>query len=96
MKRIQVNAFNRDKLSVMASFTSGSTTVGVPDGTKFAVGMPVNFTTAGAGYAAKQGYIVKSVSGNTITPANDTEAAAISASATTTLPLESYGFANVV
>ena len=95
VSRIQCNAMTRVKLSATATFTNASTSIGVPDGTEFLPGMPVVFTAAGAGFAAGQGYIVSTVVGNTITLANDRISAAISATASTTLTLETYGFPNM-
>jgi len=95
VSRIQCNAMTRVKLSATATFTSGSTSIAVPDGTEFLPGMPVVFTGTAAGFTQGVGYIVSSVTGNTITLANDRVSAAISATASITLTLETYGFPNV-
>ncbi|MCK1543449.1 hypothetical protein IVB12_16145 [Bradyrhizobium sp. 179] len=92
LARIQNNSFSRTKLSVAATFTNGSTSIGVPDGTKFAVGMPVAFTAAANGFSASQIYCVLSVAGNVITLGNSRTSAAISSTGTTGLTLESWGF----
>jgi hypothetical protein len=90
--RIQVNGYNRALLTVTATFTNTSTSIGVPDGTQFMPGMLVNFTTAANGFNATQMYVVKSVSSNTITLSNSNTTAAITATAGTSLTLKTYGF----
>lgn len=93
--RLQVNGYGRTLLSVTAGFTNTSTSITVPDGTKFAVDMPVTFTTTANGVTANQCYVVKSVSGNTITIATSRSAAALTATGTSNLTLTTYGFANI-
>jgi hypothetical protein len=88
--RIQNNSFNRTKLSVSATF-NGTANIGVPDSTKFMVGMPVTFTASANGFTANQTYIVLSAAANVITLGNSRTSAAIVASGSTGLTLESWG-----
>ncbi len=93
--RVQNNAFGRTKLTVTATLTSGSTSIGVPDGTKWAAGMVASFTTTANGFTLTRAYVVKSVSSNTITLANSRTAAAVSATGTGSMTLETYGHPNI-
>lgn len=95
VRRVQCNGFNRNQLAVAADFTSASASIAVPDGTQFAVGMPVVFTATNYGVTSGYTYIVKSVSGNTITVANSRREAAITASGTGQLTVQTRGFPNV-
>ena len=90
--KLQVNSYNKVLTSQTASFTSGSTSVTVTDGTKFRAGMAVNFTAAGNGITANNIYIVRSVAGNVLTLAVSKLAALFSATATGTLTIQTYGF----
>lgn len=90
--RAQANQMSREKLTAAATLTSGSANLTVPDGTKFAVGMPVVPANSVGGFTAAQCYVVASVNGNTITLANDRASTVITANAGGTLNLESYGF----
>jgi hypothetical protein len=89
------NGFNRSLLSVSAGITSASTSVTVPDGTKFTVGMPVNFTTTANGYTLGQLYFVLSVSSNTLTLGSSRTGSAVSGTGTASMTLQTYGFPNV-
>lgn len=93
--RIQVNQFKGSQLSVAATFTNGSANIGVPDGTKFAVNMPVVLTGSGNGFNANTTYLVASVVGNVITLKPDVTASAIVASGAMGLTLTSWGFPNL-
>jgi hypothetical protein len=93
--RIQVNAYNRTQLTATATFTSGSTSVAVPDGSQFAVGLPVSFSATGNGFTANKSYQVQSVNGNTITLGASRSGAAISATASGTLTLSSWGMPEI-
>lgn len=95
VNRLQVNRFGTALLSVTAGFTNTSTAISVPDGTKFAVGMPVVFTTTGNGVTASLTYTVLSVAGNNITIGATRTGAAITGTGTGNLTLQSYGYANV-
>lgn len=82
---LQVNMFNRAGLSETATFTNGSASIGVADGTEYAVGMPVRFTTTPAtNFATNKIYVVRSVVGNNIQLALDLTTAVISAGSSTT------------
>jgi hypothetical protein len=82
---LQVNMFNRVGLSETATFTNGSANIGVADGTEYAVGMPVRFTTTpAANFATNKIYVVRSVVGNNIQLALDRTSALISAGSSTT------------
>lgn len=91
-QRIQSNCYNRTLLSDTVTFTSSSTSATVADGTKYAVGMPVTFTTTADGYTANQVYVVLSVSSNTLTFGNNRNASAISATGSGNLTLNTYGY----
>jgi len=93
--RLQVNGYNRTLLSVAATFTNASTSVGVPDGTKFLPGMLVNFTASANGFTTPNMYVVKTVAGNVLTLATSNTTAAIASTGTTGLTLQSYGFPNL-
>jgi hypothetical protein len=73
--------------------TNGSPNLGVSDLTKFAVGIPVMFQTAGSGFSTNRVYFVKTVSGasgaGTITVATKlgSDATATNASATGNTPV---------
>ena len=89
---LQVNMFNRTGLSVTATFTSGSANVQVPDGTEFAVGMPLRFTTTPAsGFATNTIYVVRSVIGNNLQLALDRSSTVITAGSSTTATLVCNG-----
>lgn len=88
---LQNNTYNRVLQSDTATFTISSTSIGVPDGTKYKVGLPVWVTTTGNGFTLGRTYMVNSVAGNTITLATSKSTAAISATASGTLTLNSYG-----
>jgi hypothetical protein len=96
----QVNRF-RDTLTTQTiTPANGSTSVSVTDLTKFKVGMPFWVTSTADGYTQNVMYFVLSVSGasgaGTITAGTSAGAvAAISASASTALTMNSYGFANI-
>ncbi|MFM2006605.1 MAG: hypothetical protein RLZZ09_2260, partial [Pseudomonadota bacterium] len=99
--RLQVNHFNRTKLSQTCTPAGvGSANLTVQDGTKFAVGMPVAFTATANGFTgytatAPKIYVVLSVSGNTITVGNSRTASALTATGTTGMTIESWGFPNL-
>lgn len=95
--RIQCNAFNKTLLSVTAGFTNGSADITVPDGTKFAVGMPIVFATTANGVTANICYVVRSVVSNVIQVATkrDTTQAVVTASGTGNVTLNTYGFPNL-
>lgn len=94
-RRIQCNGYGRTLLSVSAGFTNASTSVTVPDGTKFAVGMTVRFTATNYGITANYIYVVQSVASNTLTLGTSRTTAAITATGTGSLTLETYGFPNI-
>ena len=85
---LQCNRFNSSITAQAVTFTNASANIGVTDGTKFAVGMPICFS-ASAGFTTPpfsnginnfnigQIYFVLSVSGNTITVGNSNYGAAI-------------------
>lgn len=93
--RIQANCYNKPLLSESHTFTSGSANVTVPDGTKYAVGMPVSYSSAGFGFSAGQVYVVASVAGNTITLAPSRNGSEVTASGSGSLTGRTYGFPNV-
>lgn len=95
VRRAQCNGFNRANLSTTVTLTSGSTSVSVPDGTNFLPGMVVNFTTTNFGFTLGQAYVIQSVSGNTITIGNGKTTAAISATGSGTLTMNTRGFPNI-
>lgn len=94
--KVQQITFNRAQISQTATF-NGTTTVAVTDGSKFAVGLPVSFTTASFGIAAafvgtrSLTYVVKSVVGNNLTLALSKGGATFSASGSGTLTITSWG-----
>ena len=92
--KLQVNAYNKTIISQTATFTSGSSSVTVADGSKFLPGMAVNFTAAGNGFTANNIYMVQSVAGNVLTLGSSRNGAAISASGSGTLTIQTYGFPN--
>jgi hypothetical protein len=82
---LQVNMFNRVGLSETATFTNGSANIGVADGTEYAVGMPVRFTTTPASnFSTNKIYVVRSVVGNNLQLALDRTSTVISAGSSTT------------
>jgi len=94
--RIQVNFFRESEAaSQSATFTNASTSIGVSDGTKFPVGMPVSFSASGNGFLATQIYFVLSQSGNAITLGNSRSGSAIASTGTTGLTIRTYGFPNL-
>ena len=95
INRIQVNAFKGVQLSVTCTFTNGSANIGVPDGTRFAIDMPVLFTSSANGFTANVTYLVASVAGNVITIKNQVGGTSLNASGATSLTLQSWGFANI-
>lgn len=96
-RRIQSITFGRGHLSQSATFTNTSSTIAVTDGTKFAVGLPVSFTTSNFGILASNlaprsvTYIVQSVAGNNITIGLSKSAAAFVASAGGSQTITSWG-----
>lgn len=96
INRVQCNAYNRTKLTTTATFTSGNTGIAVPDGTQFAVGLPVVFTATNYGVTASNVYMVRSVSGNNITvAAAKNNGSVVSATGSGALTLESWGMPNL-
>lgn len=91
VRRPQINCFSRAEVTQTVTFTNGSPNLAVTDGTKFPVGMPFKFTTTVAGFTANIIYVVLTQSGNTITVATKKSGAAISANASTTGTVKSYG-----
>ena len=75
-----------------ATMTNGSENIGVVDGTKFPVQMPVVFSAAANGFNAGQVYFVKSVVGNTITLADNYYGAAKLATGNTAVNIITHGF----
>lgn len=90
--RAQMNSYNRVLLTVAATFTSGSTTVAVPDGTKFLPGMVVSFAATNYGFTIGQAYVVQTVSGNNLTIGGSRTGSAISATGSGSTNLNTYGF----
>lgn len=94
-QQVQCNAFGRVELSDTATMTNASANVTVADGTQYAVGMPVWFTTTNRGFDANRVYVVASVAGNTLTLANSRSEAVIPATSSGTMTMKSSGFANI-
>lgn len=95
VQRAQCNSFTGTQLSVSASTTNGSANITVPDGTKFAVGMPVMLPAGGQGFNALVQYFVKTLAGNVITIATSRTGAAVSATGTGSVTLTTRGFPNL-
>lgn len=93
--QLQYNRYNGTTISQSATFVNTSTNVTVTDGTKFAVGLPVTFTSSGNGFIANQIYVVLSVSGNVLTLGNSKNGSAIAANNNLGLTIISYGMPNV-
>lgn len=93
-QRLQCNAFSKSQLSVTATLNA-TTSIVVPDGTKFAVGMPVVFTTTANGFTANLQYFVLSVVSNTLTLGSSRTGSAITASGSGSMTLTTRGFPNL-
>lgn len=91
LERIQSNGGGRSMLSVSATFSNTSTSIGIPSGSSFVPGMAIAFTTTGNGFTAYQNYFVLSVIGNNITVGNSIYGTAIASTGNTTLTLTSWG-----
>src|SRR5690606_23610066 len=86
------NMFGAPLLTVAASFTEGSASVGVPDGSEFEPGMLVQFTNTVAGVTEDTTYCVQSVSGDTITIGMSSYATPVTATATASATLKTHGY----
>jgi len=92
-QRVQVNSDPRTVLAVAATATNGSANLTVPDGTEFEREMPVWIDATANGFLAERIYIVRSVSGNTITIAPSTTDAATVATGSGTVQVRTKGHA---
>lgn len=82
--------------SVTATLTNASMSIGVPDSTKFKVGMPVRFTATVGGFEINRSYFVRSiVDATNLTLADTPLGSAIAATASTTGTLTTYGMPDV-
>lgn len=94
-QRVQVNRFGTDLIQQTATFTNGSANISVTDGTAYAVGMAVAFTTTVAGFKADLIYRIKTIASNTITLAPDSMSAEQVATAGGTATMRTYGMPNI-
>lgn len=66
MDRIQSNRFGASSVTQAATMANTSANITVVDGTKFALQLPVTFTTTANGFTANKVYFVTSIAGNVI------------------------------
>lgn len=78
-----------------ATMTNSSANIGVTDGTKFAVDMPVSFSATANGFTQYVTYFVVSVVGNVIQVANQQRGTAISATGNTAVNVTTSGFPGI-
>ena len=95
----QVNCQNRYHQMSQTVTCNGTTSISVPDVTQLAVGLPWDSPNGSSyGFTAGQMYVVQSITpgtwpAGTITVGNSLASAAITASGSGTMTMESYGFA---
>jgi len=93
--RLQAITFNRSQISQAATMVNLSTTIGVTDGTKFVVGLPVTVSATANGFTAGQVYVVLSVAGNNLTLGNSKNASAIAATGNSATNITSWGMPHI-
>lgn len=91
--RIQMNKLNSSVVTQAATMVNTQSNITITDGTKFAINVPVAFTTTANGFTANKIYFVLSVVGNVVTVANTVGGAAVTATGNTAINMVTQGFA---
>lgn len=91
--RIQMNKLNASTVTQAATMVNTQSNITITDGTKFAINVPVSFTTTANGFTANKIYFVLSVVGNVVTVANTVGGAAVTATGNTAINMVTQGFA---
>lgn len=91
--RIQSNKLNASTVTQAATMVNLSANITITDGTKFAVNVPVSFTTTANGFTANKIYFVLSVAANVVTVSLTVGGAAVTATGNTAINMVTQGFA---
>lgn len=89
---LQCNTGSSGKVSQAATMTNGSPNIGVTDGTRFPLDMPVTVSATANGFSQRRTYYVVSQIGNTIQIADYQGGTALNATGSTAVNIDCYGF----